>query len=302
MNNKSIGIVGATGFLGAHLAQQAHNSGWQVVGFSRKEQKSIPHCDEARVFPRKDRISVEGLGAVVNFAGESILSRWTKGKKRRILESRVAPTLALVETLAALPAEQRPRVLVNASGIGYYGDTGEEAADESSPQGAGFLAEVCQSWEEAALKASDLGVRVVLLRIGFVLAENGGAISMIRPVFRSGLAGRFGSGKQFMSWVHAEDVAGLALAAIDDPDFVGPLNAVAPEPVRNTAFTRILAKAARRPAFFHAPSFALRLALGEMSSLMLDSLRVHRRALPAFRPKWSDLQQVAQAVFPARPA
>jgi len=188
---------------------------------------------------------------VVNLSGEPILGLWTKSKKNEILRSRVETTRRVVESLR----HGGPRVLVNASAIGFYGDTGENEVDESSPDGSGFLAEVCQAWEAAAKPAENLGVRTVLLRIGFVTGP-GGAMRLIGPLFKLGLGGKLGSGRQWMSCIHVDDVAGMILWALENNAVRGPLNAV------------------HRPAIFPAPAFALRLALGELSHLLLDSIRV----------------------------
>ena len=196
---------------------------------------------------------------------------WTKDKRRRILESRVEGTRRLVEGIAS--AVIKPRVLVSASAIGFYGDTGDRIADEDSPAGAGFLSEVTQAWEAEAVKAEAYGVRVVRLRIGFVLGHGGGAMKLIAPVFRSGLGGRLGSGRQWMSCIEVRDLADIIMECLRNDSLHGPVNAVMHRPVTNRDFTRLLAQAARRPAPFPAPAFALRLLLGDLSHLLLDSQR-----------------------------
>jgi uncharacterized protein (TIGR01777 family) len=214
-------------------------------------------------------LDFSGLDAVVNLSGEPILGLWTKSKKNEILRSRVDTTHRVVESLHP----GGPRVLINASAIGFYGDTGENEVDESSSAGSGFLAEVCQAWEAAAKPAENLGVRLVLLRIGFVTGP-GGAMRLIGPLFKLGLGGKLGSGRQWMSCIHVDDVAGMILWALENNTVRGPLNAVNPDPVRNSEFTQILARVLHRPAIFPAPAFALRLALGELSRLLLDRVRV----------------------------
>jgi uncharacterized protein (TIGR01777 family) len=186
------------------------------------------------------------------------------------MDSRVLGTRSVVEGFAR--AKRPPRLLVSGSAIGYYGDTGDREVDENSPPGSGFLADVCRAWEAEAEKEHD--ARVVLLRIGFVLGRDDGAMKLVLPVLRAGLGGRLGNGKQWMSLIHVDDVAGMALWAIENGMLRGPLNAVMPHPVTNADFTRALARAVRRPAIFPAPAFALRLVLGRMASMLLSSSRV----------------------------
>jgi uncharacterized protein (TIGR01777 family) len=171
---------------------------------------------------------------------------------------------------------------VSASAIGFYGDTGEGIVDEDSRAGTGFLSEVAQAWEAEAIKAEDLGVRVVRLRIGFVLGRDGGAMKLIKPVFRMGLGGRLGSGRQWMSCIEIADLAAMVMTCLHDGSISGPVNAVMPEPVTNGDFTKAAARAAHRPALFPAPAFALRLGLGDLSHLMLDSQRVISKRLADF--------------------
>jgi uncharacterized protein (TIGR01777 family) len=260
-----VGITGATGFIGSRVAALCARRGLEAVGFSRRPTAG------ARLFQLGSPPDLDGLDAIVNLAGESILGLWTTEKKRRIRESRVLGTRQIVEAIETMTA--RPRVLINASAIGFYGDTGENLVDESSPPGSGFLAEVCQEWEGEAARAQSLGVRVVFVRIGFVLGR-GGALKLIRPIFKLGLGGRLGSGRQWMSGVHVEDVAGIIVWALENEIISGPVNAAMPAPFRNLDFTRELARHVARPAILPAPAFALRLALGELSRLMLDSTRV----------------------------
>jgi uncharacterized protein len=266
-----IGITGATGFIGSRVAALCRDRRHETVGFSRRPGAG------ARLFRLDAPPDLSGLDAIVNLAGESILGLWTAEKKRRIRESRVAGTQRIVEAIEAMA--ERPRVLVNASAIGYYGDTGETLVDEASAAGRGFLADVCRDWEGEAKRAETRGVRVVFVRIGFVLGS-GGALKLIGPIFKLGLGGKLGSGSQWMSGVHVDDVAGIAVWALENEGVHGPVNAVMPEPFRNSEFTRELARRVARPAIIPAPAFALRLALGELSHLMLDSCRVAPRVAP----------------------
>jgi uncharacterized protein (TIGR01777 family) len=260
-----LGITGASGFIGRRTAEMARARGYEVVPFSRQ-----PRDAATRKFVPGEPADVDGLDAVLHLAGESVLGLWTKGKRARIMDSRVLGTRSIAEGFAR--AKSPPRVLISGSAIGYYGDTGDREVDESSPPGTGFLADVCRAWEAEALKVTNS--RVVLLRIGFVLGRDGGAMKPVLPAFRAGLGGRLGSGRQWMSLIHVDDVAGIALWSIENETLRGPLNAVMPQPVTNAEFTREVARAVHRPAFLPAPSFILRLVLGKMSSMLLNSARV----------------------------
>jgi uncharacterized protein (TIGR01777 family) len=259
----NIGILGARGYVGTRLCKMAAAAGHSIIPFSRGGAAGF------RQILADGPLDFSGLEAVVNLSGEPILGLWTKSKKNEILRSRVETTRRVVESLR----HGGPRVLVNASAIGFYGDTGENEVDESSPAGTGFLASVCEAWEAAAQPAENLGVRTVLLRIGFVTGP-GGAMRLIAPLFKLSLGGKLGHGRQWMSCIHVDDVAGMILWALENNAVRGPLNAVNPDPVRNSDFTQILARVLHRPAIFPAPAFALRLALGELSRLLLDSIRV----------------------------
>jgi uncharacterized protein (TIGR01777 family) len=263
-----IGITGARGFIGGHVARLARERGHEVVAFSRN-----PGPKDRR-FSTDSVPDLSGLDAVVHLAGESLLGLWTPAKKRRIRGSRVEGTRRLVEALNADDAA--PRIFVSGSAIGYYGDTGEREVAESSLAGEGFLAEVCVAWETEAARATK--ARTTFIRTGFVLGRDGGAMRLIAPVYRLGLGGPLGNGRQWMSCVHVEDVAGLILHAIEQEAVHGPLNAVLPAPLRNADFTRAVARAVHRPAILPAPAFALKIGLGELSHLLLDSQRVRPEA------------------------
>jgi uncharacterized protein (TIGR01777 family) len=226
-----------------------------------------------------EREALRGADAVVHLAGEPVFGGVpTAEKRRRMRESRVASTAAISDALGAIPASERPHALVCASAVGYYGDRGEERLDEASPPGAGFLADLCVAWEEAAARAEAFGVRRTSLRIGVVLAGEGGALAPLVRLFRLGLGGRVGSGQQWFPWVHVDDVVRLILASLERDDFRGPINAVAPQAARNVDFTRALARAVHRPALFAVPAFALRLALQDLSIELLGS----RLVAPAY--------------------
>lgn len=291
-----VGITGASGFLGTKLIQLATEAGHHIVGFSRNPSKPISGCSEVRLF--SERPDVNGCDAIVHLAGESVFGLWTAQKKERIRRSRVEGTRHLVE--AILAAEQPPKVLLGGSAIGFYGDTGESAVDESSAAGTGFLAEVAVQWESEAMAACQRGVRVALLRTSVVLGKGGGAMKLLAPLFKAGLGGPLGSGQQWFSWIHIEDWAALALFVLEQNAVSGPINAVAPAPVQNREFTKILARAVHRPAFFKAPAFALRALLGEFSCELLDSKRVlPKAALQAgFKFRYPSLPEALDASLP----
>ncbi|MFZ4482930.1 MAG: TIGR01777 family oxidoreductase [Chthoniobacterales bacterium] len=266
-----LGITGATGFIGARAAALAVERGWGVTVFTRRPDTfNSPEKCEVRPFLPGQPADVDGLDAVLHLAGEPVVGWWSAEKRRRILESRVRGTRSVVDGI--LRAARPPRVLVSGSATGFYGDTGDREVSETSPAGQGFLAGVTEAWEAEAERAAAV-TRVVRLRTGFVLGP-GGAMKLVLPVFRLGLGGRLGDGRQWMSCVHVDDVAGLALWAIENESVRGPLNAVLPEPCTNREFTRALARAVHRPALFPVPAFVLRLTLGGLSSVLLNSSRV----------------------------
>lgn len=223
---------------------------------------------------------LSAFDAVVHLGGEGIVGRWTTEKKRRIRDSRVESTRALAQTVASL--ENKPSVLVVASAIGYYGDRGNEELTEKSAPGSGFLAEVCQQWEQAADPAREAGIRVVHLRFGMVLSARGGALKTMLPPFKVGLGGKVGSGRQWMSWISLDDAVGVVLHALTDNTIEGPINAVSPTPCTNLEFTKTLGSALKRPTVLPVPAFLVRLALGEMAdALLLASQRVQPGKLRA---------------------
>ncbi|MEM9413259.1 MAG: TIGR01777 family oxidoreductase, partial [Planctomycetota bacterium] len=211
--------------------------------------------------------------AVVNLMGESVAEgRWTEEKKRRIRSSRVDGTKKLVEAIAKL--KSKPEVMVSASAVGYYGDHADREITESTGRGSGFLAEVCGQWEAAAAPIAEMGIRLVFIRIGIVLSEQGGALEKMLPVFRMGGGGRLGDGKQFFPWIHIDDLVSLICWAVNTPSVSGVLNGAAPNPVTNAEFTRSLASTLHRPAVLPVPKFAVRLMLGEFADSLFDSQRV----------------------------
>jgi uncharacterized protein len=271
-------VTGATGLVGRALVARLGSA----VVLSRDPERATrtlgaveAHAWSPEAGP-PPAAALEGAEVVFNLAGEPLAEgRWAAERKRRIRDSRVLGTRHLVAGLAAL--RSRPRVLVSASAVGYYGDRGDEQLDEASGAGRGFLAEVCAEWEREALAAERLGVRVVCVRTGIVLAKGGGALSRMLTPFRLGAGGRLGSGRQWMSWVHLDDVLGIMMLASGDDRIRGAINAVGPRPVTNAGFARALGRALRRPALVPVPRAALRLVFGEMSEILTGSQRVFPR-------------------------
>lgn len=278
----NVAITGASGLIGRRLIELLSSRGHALRALSRSGVANFPPGVRASVWDAdKGEPPIEALrdtDAVVHLAGENVAQRWTAEAKLRIRQSRELGTRNLVCALARLP--RRPSALVCASAIGYYGSRGEETLTEASAPGAGFLSGVCTAWEREAVAAEALGIRVVRVRIGVALDPRGGALPRMLPPFRLGAGGRLGDGRQWMSWIHHDDLAGLFRLAIEKP-IRGPLNAVAPNPVPNAAFTRELAHALHRPAIFPVPKFAVRLLFGEMSEILLDSQRVVPNAAAA---------------------
>ena len=288
MEAKPVLVTGATGLVGGRLVPALGRRGVRVRALTRDPERARRRLGSGVEALGWDGIDVpeaalRGAGAVIHLAGEPIFGGLPSAARReRIRASRVLSTESLGAALGRLAEAERPRVLVCASAVGWYGgDHGDAELDESAPAGAGFLAELCRDWEEAAARAERHGVRVVRLRIGVALAREGGALALMRRPFRLGLGGPLGSGRQWMPWVHVDDVVGLILLALDADAAVGPINAVAPEPVRNRELTRLLAAKLGRPAFLPVPGFALRAALGEMAGELLDSRRVVPRRAQA---------------------
>jgi len=270
-----VAVSGASGLIGSALGPFLTTGGHHVTRLVRARRDAAD--DAAAWDPATGAVDLAGrppLDAVVHLAGENIAGgRWTPEVKARVQASRGAATRKLCETLTRL--EPRPRVLVCASAIGFYGDRGATPVDEDSAAGSGFLADVCREWESATLPAAEHGIRVVNLRFGVVLTARGGALGKLLLPFQVGLGGRIGSGNQFMSWIGLDDVLGSVLHALRTPDLQGPVNAVAPAPVTNAEFTRVLGRVLGRPTLLPLPAGAARLAFGEMADeMLLASTRV----------------------------
>jgi len=268
-------VTGATGLIGNALCQRLADEGHAVTTLSRRAREGVRfktlQWDPLAGPPPVE--ALEGAAAVVHLAGEPVASgRWTTELKRRIRESRITGTSNLVAGIAAAVA--RPKVLVTASAVGFYGDRGDEVLDERASPGHGFLSDVCVEWEREANRAIESGLRVAEVRTGVVLSREGGALPRMLPAFRLGLAGNLGSGRQWFPWIHIDDVVGILRHAVITDSVRGPINAAAPGIVTNADFTRELARALGRPSFLTVPAFGLQLLFGEMATILLGSQRV----------------------------
>jgi len=285
--------------VGTALAARLRERGHKVVAFTRHLESPLAGAAEIRQYlPEKaEQTDVSGLDALVHLAGESVLGYWTAGKKEKIRSSRVEGTQGLVRAMKQ--CEDPPQVFVSASGTGYYGDRGDETLQEESDFGLGFLAEVSRAWESAAMEAEELGIRVVCGRIGMVLGKEGGAAPLLRLLFRMGLGGPLGSGKQWLPWVHIEDVAKMFLYAVEQEKMRGAVNFCSPNPVRNSDFTKVIGQQVRRPAIAWAPAPVLKLVLGRMSEMLLFSERVDPVVLKmsGFEWRYAELQSAIQDVM-----
>jgi uncharacterized protein len=278
-------VTGASGLIGKALVAELHQQGAEITVLSRSPSRTqTPDGVQAvRWDPMSEpapQAALSGADAIVHLAGENIAQRWSAQAKRAIRESRVLGTANL---LAGLEAARRegdgrggggPRILISGSAVGYYGPRGEEPLDEDSPAGNDFLAETCVAWETEAQKASELGMRVVLVRTGVVLDREGGALAKMLPPFRLGVGGPVAGGDQYMSWVHREDLVGMICAALQDERWSGPVNGTAPGPVTNREFSHALGHVLHRPSLLPVPGFALRLLYGEMAEIVTTGARV----------------------------
>jgi uncharacterized protein len=280
----NVTLTGATGLIGAAIVRALQGRGDAVTVLSRDPERARATLGDVDAHAWKPldgpapAEALSGRDGVVHLAGESVAQRWTDGSRRAIHDSREIGTRNLVAGLSG--AEARPRVLVSASGVNYYGPRGDEPITEDTPPGDDFLAHVCIAWEREAVAARELGLRVALLRTAVVLDKDGGALSKMLPFFRLGIGGPVAGGRQYLPWIHADDVVGLYLAALDGASWDGPINACAPEPATNSDFSRALGRALRRPAFAPVPGFAVRLLYGDMAEIVTTGQRaVPMRAL-----------------------
>ncbi len=271
---KRVAIVGVSGFVGRGLPALLAERGMTTTGVSRAGTGSVPGIDR---WQSPETLDFASHHAVINLAGEPIDQRWNDESRRRFHESRVGITVRVVEAIAKLPDGERPKVLVNASAVGIYGDRGDEILTDTARPGCGYLADLCNDWEDAARDAETFGIRVVRLRIGIVLGKNGAAFQKLRRVFKLGLGGPLGHGKQWMPWIHLADLRAAIVHAVVSETLTGPVNGCAPHPERNADLTRKLAAALHRPALLAVPGFALKLVVGGFGEALLAG----QRALPA---------------------
>jgi uncharacterized protein (TIGR01777 family) len=266
-------VSGASGFVGSALVPFLTRAGHEVTPLTRRNATETGRAPWWNPGANQIDLGPGAIDAVIHLSGENIAQRWTAEVKKRIRASRVDATHLLCATLAK--QSPKPRVLIAASAIGIYGDRGNEVLTESSSPGTGFLAELCQQWEAAARPAVEAGIRVVHLRLGVLLDASGGALKKMLPAFRAGVAGRLGSGEQFMSWATRHDAVRVIMHALNTTELAGPINGVTPNPITNAEFTKALAQVLGRLAIFTVPRFALRLAFGEMADeALLASARV----------------------------
>jgi uncharacterized protein len=296
MNSKVL-VSGVSGPIGAALLPSLPASSWSVMRLVRgpaANENQISWDPTRPISPQ----AVSGFDAVIHLAGETIFGHWTAAKKQNILHSRVEGTRNLAEALAQ--AEEKPKVFICGSAIGYYGNRGEEQLREESAPGTGFLAEVCQQWEEATMPAVQADIRTAHLRTGIVLSPKGGALGAMLLPFKLGLGGRVGDGRQWQSWIHVQDLVGAIHHIMKNDLLQGPVNMVAPKPVRNTEFTKTLARVLSRPAILPMPAFAVKTVFGEMGQeLLLSSQKVEPGKLisSGYPFRFRELQPALQALL-----
>ncbi len=294
-------LTGGTGFVGKTLLQTLIQRGHEVTLLTRSIRKygdKPPGVNLVEGDPTLKGEWQESVGrheVIINLAGASIFGRWTEEVKLILRESRILTTRNLVDAIA----DHEVKTFFSTSAVGYYGFHGDEELIEESPPGKDFLAQLAVDWEKEALKAQDRGVRVVLTRFGIVLGEEGGALGQMIPLFKKDLGGPLGSGKQWFSWIHREDLSRAVLFLLDHPEISGPVNLVAPNPVRNKELAAAIGKAMRRPAFMRVPGFMLRLALGEFGSILLEGQRVIPQKLlqSGFQFQYPRIEEALAEIF-----
>jgi uncharacterized protein (TIGR01777 family) len=291
-------ITGGSGFVGQTLCRALIDADHSVTVLSRsaKSAQSLPpgvgHTigDPSQAGPwQEEAVHYQGF---INLAGASIFGRWNEEYKTLLRSSRIETTKNLVAAMAKRESDE-PAVLISASAVGYYGFRGDEEIDESSPPGDDFLARLCMDWEAEALEAEALGVRVALARFGIILGSSGGALGQMLPIFKKGLGGKLGSGKQWLSWIHQADLVRNIMHCLENKDIAGPVNCAAPRPVTNKELTSTLARVLGKPAFLPAPRLAVKLMLGEFGSVLLEGQRVVPKKLlqAGFEFKFAQLEQ-----------
>ena len=306
-----VAITGATGFVGSRLVEKLKAEGHQILVLTRNLERA-KRIFPASAFPNLEifayrptesgdwQQSIADCDAVVNLAGEPIAERWTPEHKKAILESRQLGTRKIVEAIAL--ADPKPSVLINASAIGYYGTSETATFDEDSPGGNDFLAEVCKKWEAEAQKVKEAGVRLVILRIGIVLDKDGGALAKMLPPFKLFAGGPLGSGRQWFSWIHRDDLVNLIVEALKRPDIEGTFNATAPNPVRMNQFCQTLGEVMNRPSWLPVPGFALETLLGEGAKVVLEGQQVLPKKIQslAFQYQYPTLKSALEGIISER--
>ncbi len=277
-------VTGATGFIGKCLLPVLKEAGHEIVVLTRDVERAVTRLPVlCRIVAWDPAIlespaeALEGIDAVVHLAGENIATRWTDSKKKELERSRILPLHHLIQAFKNI--NTKPKVLISMSGVGLYGHHRSRELDESTSPGEGFLSELCRRWESEALEAQALGIRTVVLRTGVVLGADGGAMQYLLPLFRMGLGGKCGNGKQWMSWIHARDLARMILHVMETDSLQGPVNAVSPEPVTNSSFTNDFGKAVHRPVWFAVPRVVLKFLMGESAAVVLDSAKVSSKKI-----------------------
>ncbi|MFN2616705.1 MAG: TIGR01777 family oxidoreductase [Thermoleophilaceae bacterium] len=300
-----VAVTGATGMIGRALVRELIERGDDVTALSRDADRARERLGEVQAFAWPDPKSapppaeaLRGRDAVVNMLGEPIAQRWTDSARREILDSRVLGTRNLIAGIEALPENERPRVLVSQSGSGWYGARGDEPLDESEPAADDFPARVTAAWEAEAERAEGLGLRVVRTRAGVVLSDSGGALEKMLPPFKLGVGGPVAGGRQYIPWIHLDDVIGAVLFCLDTDAATGPVNVCAPEPVTNRELSKALGRALRRPAVLPVPAAALKALYGEMATIVLTGARMVPRRLQelGYRFRRTDLEEALRLV------
>ncbi|MAR70494.1 MAG: TIGR01777 family protein [Nitrospina sp.] len=297
-------VTGATGFIGKELVKKLDEKGHDIVVLTRNKETArfhIPiYCEVHEWDPEKKPLptnSLKDIDAVINLAGENIASSfWTENQKNKLMSSRIMSARRIVQSMGAM--NEKPKVFLSASAIGFYGDRGDEELNETSSEGAGFLSQICQSWENEITKSNELGIRTVICRLGMVLGHDGGALEKIIPAFKLGVGGKLGDGSQWMSWIHINDFVDMMIYSLETPSVNGIINAVSPNPVKNVEFTKTLGRILKRPTILPVPSILLKMGLRDLSDLLLYSQKVSAEKIckNGFEFKYPKLEEAFKEV------